>query len=153
MIRAVLGGPHPRNKLELSFYELETEERQRDEKGSELANSDTSASGDLLSLSRGRKGTAGIGNEVLKSDEWSTVIREIGDDSFRVDERNERASFGRVLFARKQREKVREINLYGEFIPRKSLRQVPYLLVISTISPTSDSIYLEINVIHFTVLR
>lgn len=103
--------------------------------------------------SRGRKGTAGIGNEVLKSDEWSTVIREIGDDSFRVDERNERAFFGRVLFARKQREKEREINLYGEFIPRKSLRQVPYLLVISTISPTSDSIYLEINVIHFTVLR
>lgn len=142
--------------LEISWNSLFTNSRQRrDKETRKEANSRTAirVRVEISPPSRGRKGTTGIGNEVLKSDEWSTVIREIGDDSFRVDERNERASFGRVLFAWKQREKVREINLYGEFIPRKSLRQVPYLLVISTISPTSDSIYLEINVIHFTVLR
>lgn len=140
--------------LEISWNSLFTNSRQRrDKETRKEANSRTTIRVEISPPSRGRKGTAGIGNEVLKSDEWSTVIREIGDDSFRVDERNERASFCRVLFAWKQREKVREINLYGEFIPRKSLRQVPYLLVISTISPTSDSIYLEINVIHFTVLR
>lgn len=142
--------------LEISWNSLFTNLRQRrDKETRKEANSRTAirVRVEISPPSRGRKGTAGIGNEVLKSDEWSTVIREIGDDSFRVDERNERASFGRVLFAWKQREKEREINLYGEFIPRKSLRQVPYLLVISTISPTSDSIYLEINVIHFTVLR
>lgn len=103
-----------------------------------------------------RKGTTGIGNEVLKPDEWSAVIREIGDDSFRVDKRMNETTFffGRVLFTWKKREKEREkptlmenLSLYSSFEEFKtsSIFRRDFI--------DSDSIYLEINVIHFTVLR
>lgn len=57
-----------------------------------------------------RKGTTGIGNEVLKPDEWSTVIREIGDDSFRVDKRMNETTFFLVescLLGKRERKRER----------------------------------------------
>lgn len=99
--------------LEISWNSLFTNSRQRrDKETRKEANSRTTIRVEISPPSRGRKGTARIGNEVLKSDEWSTVIREIGDDSFRVDERNERASFGRVICSETEGESERNQSIW-----------------------------------------